>query len=378
MPVPMPMMPMPMISHPCNPTARAALARACLFFSLALLLALPSAFVAAASGDDDDDGVGERGGGWRRDPAPSASCALLYFGIGRKFRDVAWPTAKEHLLDANPHCDVFVHTYNVTTSHDSGRKGDGGGDGRVSSEELLLLVDGDRSRIAFETEEEFRRKRDLDYYRTLFPRPSSWEYPTSIDNMIRQWHSIDGAWAKMTAHEESIRRRYDRVGLFRPDVLYTHPISIGDRNEVAVIPAMMYRPRPSPEHWGGYNDRMFYGTREYAESWATERFDAVKPYLEWQKSNKHYAEKSGLHSEDFLRWMLVMHWPMPLTIKPVCFKRVRTSGAVKTGDCSSLQEGNVMDPLPPGVNPSSPHEKPPPAKMKERSKKLRIHFEKKH
>ena len=57
--------------------------------------------------------------------------------------------------------------------------------------------------------------------------------------------------------------------MFRPDVLYTHPISITDDPiEKAVTPKMMY----VQTKWGGINDRMFYGTREFASIWATERF----------------------------------------------------------------------------------------------------------
>lgn len=263
------------------------------------------------------------------------NCALLFFGIGRKFRDIAYPSVVTHILQANPTCDVFVHTYNVTKAHGGGRMGEDGA-GIIDAHELLLLA-ASEDKIEFESEEEFQRQHNIDYYRTLFPKPSRWDYPASMDNMIRQWNSIDKVWAKMEAFEKGRGKMYDRVGLFRPDVLYQHPISIGDKGEMAVIPSMMYKPTT----WGGYNDRMFYGNREFAECWATGRFNAVNAYLKWQKSNPDYAMKSGLHSEDFMQWLLVSRCPTPLTVKPICFKRIRSSGAIKNADCAYLNMGTI-------------------------------------
>ena len=121
------------------------------------------------------------------------------------------------------------------------------------------VLDG---KIIFETESAFERRTKYKKYRAYFPEPSAWEFPSSMDNMIRQWHSIAGVWRLMRLKETKTHNRYDRVGLFRPDVFYTQPISImgGDNNnatgnEHAVIPSMMY----NCTKWCGYNDRMFYG-----------------------------------------------------------------------------------------------------------------------
>lgn len=138
----------------------------------------------------------------------------------------------------------------------------------------------------------------------------------------------------MEVSEEKKHQRYDIVGLFRSDVLFTHPISINDCLGTATIPQLMYKPYRA---WGGYNDRMFYGKREYAKCWSTERFSSVQSYLRWQKSNEHYASKRGLHSEDYLRWLLVFQWPVPLEMGPICFMRIRSSGAIKN-DCELLKE----------------------------------------
>ena len=210
---------------------------------------------------------------------PKRTCALLFFGIGRKFKDISYPSIKTNLLDINPDCDVFVHTYNIKEAQGS-REGEGTGTGNTSDassinpKELLLLVNNGNNgvnyndgavldgKIIFETESAFERRTKYKKYRAYFPEPSAWEFPSSMDNMIRQWHSIAGVWRLMRLKETKTHNRYDRVGLFRPDVFYTQPISImgGDNNnatgnEHAVIPSMMY----NCTKWCGYNDRMFYG-----------------------------------------------------------------------------------------------------------------------
>jgi len=47
-------------------------------------------------------------------PITPATCALLFFGVPRLFRLVAFPSIQKYILDVNAKCDVFVHTYNVT------------------------------------------------------------------------------------------------------------------------------------------------------------------------------------------------------------------------------------------------------------------------
>ena len=42
----------------------------------------------------------------------------------------------------------------------------------------------------------------------------------------------------MEDFETNRQIKFDRVGFFRPDVFYTHPVPIGDNDELAVIPSM--------------------------------------------------------------------------------------------------------------------------------------------
>ncbi|GMH66992.1 hypothetical protein TrRE_jg8979 [Triparma retinervis] len=135
-----------------------------------------------------------------------------------------------------------------------------------------------------------------------------------MDNMIKQWHSIDRAWKMM---EES-GKTYSRVGLFRLDVLYTHEISIAATEGEAVVPDFLKS--------GGKNDRMFFGNIEHARVWATGRFDLVPHFLDSQSKGGYI----GLHSEKFMKFLLR---EIPVTEKPICFHRVRATGKI-VKDCN--------------------------------------------
>jgi len=66
--------------------------------------------------------------------------------------------------------------------------------------------------------------------------------------------------------------------------------------------------------------------------------------MKWQKKQQHMDSDSstssemmyGLHSENFMRYLLTERWPMPLSIKDICMMRVRSSGLVLTNDCDLL------------------------------------------
>ena len=153
-----------------------------------------------------------------------------------------------------------------------------------------------------------------------------------MDNMIKQWHSIERAWGAMVEGERRRGRRYDRVGLFRLDVKYVTPVRLGDGAVAAV---------PNFGHWfndpaKGLNDRAFYGGRAYAEHWATARFPQADAYAA--------AHGNKLHSESFMLWLLR---DVPVELKPICFLRVRATGRVMERDCDGGHTGyGPMSPLP--------------------------------
>ena len=81
----------------------------------------------------------------------------------------------------------------------------------------------------------------------------------------------------------------------------------------------------------------------YAELWSAHRFDNVGTYLKYQKKHSkikgdYYEELSGLHSEDFMRFLFekIYNNVVPLTIKDICFQRVRSNGLIRAEDCDLL------------------------------------------
>ena len=43
------------------------------------------------------------------------TCALLFFGLVKdSFKNITLPSIQTNILQQNPDCDVFVHTYNLT------------------------------------------------------------------------------------------------------------------------------------------------------------------------------------------------------------------------------------------------------------------------
>ena len=255
-----------------------------------------------------------------------SSCALLFFGLPRRFSDLVYPSLKEQVLDANPGCDVFIHSYNVTVSMEQNEAVP------IDTVSDLSPILPSTTDMIVETDAEFQARRNVEYYRQLFPDAFGWSYPTSMDNMIRQWHSIESAWKLMSDYELSHSSKYDRVGLFRLDVQYSDPISIQAQEETAVVPSLMH----DTKLWASqYNDRMFYGAREFAEIWATDRFPTVDDYMVWQQDIRHERVK-GLHSESFLNYLLREKWSLPVQEKDICFSRVRATGEIKSADCDLI------------------------------------------
>lgn len=284
------------------------------------------------------------------------SCALLFFGVPRMFREAALPSIQKYLLEPNPNCDVFVHTYNITVLSVS-RNNESNG---VLVPRDIYMLHPTASRI--ESVRNVLKTRDMTFFRKNH-HPGWGKCCSSTINMVKQWHSISGAWTLMEHHSQKTKKRYDRVGLFRLDVFYTHPIYVvrptaitnnsiakkapneDSEEEEAVVPQFLWL-TATPEHyfWNFTNDRMFYGNYKYAKIWAAQRFDKVRKYmnrtkLRTQKEMLRYDK--GIHSESFMDYLLR---DIPKVHKsPICFWRLRTTGAVRHDDCSTNQTLLAME-----------------------------------
>lgn len=224
------------------------------------------------------------------------TCALLFFGAVKHFEKVL-PTINQHILKCNDRCDVYAHTYNIDyiTNPRNGEQNQ-----RIFPTDILNLS----KNIMLEVPSNVR----VEDYRYLFPVHGKWSYPTSIDNMMLQWNSIERVF-EMAMHVKN----YVNIGFFRLDVLYRTDIRID--KHVAAVPA--FHP------FGGYNDRMFYGLATHARTWAT-RFPYIKEYTR--------NRTGGIRSEAYLRFLLSRaHVPVTRD-RTVCFHRIRATAHVSK-DC---------------------------------------------
>jgi len=189
------------------------------------------------------------------------------------------------------------------------------------------IYDMNPKAVVMETEDEFLKKHDLAYYRQF----NTWGYNSSMDNMIRQWNSIEGVWNLM----ESTGIRYDRVSFLRSDVFYASPIFPLDEHIYAAIPKVDFYP---------VNDRAFMGSYEPAKIWGTERFPRVAAYLaNITDLANHDSEPSkvGLHSETFLRDAILPSLTNFTTLD-ICFMRVRCHGQVRFDDCYCRNKNSIL------------------------------------
>jgi hypothetical protein len=142
-------------------------------------------------------------------------------------------------------------------------------------------------------------------------------------------------WNLLEQYEQRNSATFKRVGLFRLDVRYTEPVNIKTKDAV-VIPSLMFQNANWPR---AVNDRLFFGDRHFAQIWASDRFSSVEGYLAWQKTTD--SSNRGLHSEDFVAYLMKKKWKMPFKQQDICFQRVRSNGAIKNQDCDWMWQNKV-------------------------------------
>ena len=264
---------------------------------------------------------------------PELRCALLFFGVPRLFRSTALPSIKQYILTPNSECDVFVHSFNISTLSVVRNNEE---NAPLSPWDLRLLVENSTEQLMIEDLKTFYARRNLTFFH-LHHHKQWGESFGSTDNMVKAWHSIEGAWDLMEHYQLSHKLNYSRIGLFRLDVFYTHAINIRRPSETAVIPADFVWWQEKEEQCRTLvNDRGMYGDYGYAKIWATKRFPFAPEYTENHK-NETIPEKGdncaqGIHSESFL-YELLNKFQVPYIEKEMCFFRLRANGVVLHEDC---------------------------------------------
>eukprot|EP00980_Cylindrotheca_fusiformis_P012226 scaffold2978_cov54-Cylindrotheca_fusiformis.AAC.1 len=195
-------------------------------------------------------------------PMTVKRCSLNFFGLPRSFKSMVLPSIVKNVLlpNAQYNCDVFVHYFHQS-EEGQGRYNDGG---KIDPTEILLLKDAVEStfrsmpesfqkqqqqneaasssrpvvvKFVHDTDEEFMKKRRRNIWRykhayddegnqLYFPwEKGTWD-KASLENLVRQWHSIDAAFRLMDDHAKEHNIQYERVAMLRNDVMYLTPMDV--------------------------------------------------------------------------------------------------------------------------------------------------------
>lgn len=277
------------------------------------------------------------------------------------------PSIKKNIIPYNPDCDYYVHFYN-RTKEDSGRKNMGG---IIDPTEIFKLKDAvlqgaQRRRVPLLPRVEFKSNSEEEFWvlyadllekthsakdekgRYLyFPwKDKSYTYPTSTDNIIKMWHSIQSAFQLMERNAAALGIKYNTVAMLRSDVVYVTPINISD----TILADSKSGPVTIPS-FGKYpvSDRMIYGPADAVKIWATERFSRLEQHVHYTFNN---TPGYGMHSERFVNNTLlpaIREREHDILQHPtLCFLRARADESVMVSDCGGaprISEPSIMKSL---------------------------------
>ena len=112
-------------------------------------------------------------------PPIKSKCALLFFGLPKRFKEVVLPSIRKHILPFNTECDIFMHMYNVTDwnteRHQEGLTSTR--NGSLQPDDVYLFTEA--TGIMSEREDDFRRQRNMTYFEHFFPWAPhhQWRFP---------------------------------------------------------------------------------------------------------------------------------------------------------------------------------------------------------
>jgi hypothetical protein len=292
-------------------------------------------------------------------PQKEERCAINLFGLPRAFDSLVLPSLVQNVIKINAryNCDYFVHYYNLTEEQ-AGRSGKGG----VLNPSEILSLTGEvhryapqhadrRPRVVFQVDQEaafWNNYNDL-IHRTrtatdslgrllFYPwRLSTYTYPTTVDNILKQWHSIHAVFDVMDGDAVANNVNYTRVAMLRSDVVYVTPIDIyrlderpGDLsydygNRHAVVAAFGRHP---------VSDRIIYGPYRAVEMWATQRFSRLEAHAQKiLRTDPGY----GIHPERFMNITMfpaIREAGIPIhEHAQMCFLRARADESIWVSDC---------------------------------------------
>jgi hypothetical protein len=294
------------------------------------------------------------------------SCAILFFGLPRSYKRYVLPSIIRNIIVPNLqyNCDYYAHYYQVDREEAS-RSGYAG---EINADDIFLLKAAIQQihdeKVSYETRgisslamapkvyfisdtnatfwqargnlvEKFRTTKRTNGHYLYFPyREQNYVYPTSMDNIVKQWHSIDAVWKKMEQCAFELNKVYGRVTMLRNDVIYINPVDVFRINSGALDNDNKFVTIPD---WAGWpiNDRMVSGPFDAVKVWATERFSRLDKYV---RNNVIARVGYGMQPEKFLNGEILPHitknFGYKLDLNTLfCFVRVRADGGVWIDDC---------------------------------------------
>jgi hypothetical protein len=307
------------------------------------------------------------------EPISTMSCAVLFFGLPRSYKRYVLPSIIRNVIVPNLqyNCDYYAHYYQVE-GEEASRSGHAG---KINADDILLLKTAIQQihnetasngtqgisrlesvpQVSFisDTNASFWEARGnlVEKYRTTkrndgnylyYPyKEQNYMYPTTMDNIVKQWHSIDAVWKKMEQSAIELNKAYSRVTMLRSDVIYLNTVDVFRIHSKATDTDNEYLTIPD---WAGWpiNDRMVSGPFDAVKVWATERFSRLDRYV---RTNVVARAGYGMHPEKFLNGEILPHITKNLGYKldlnkRFCFVRVRADGGIWIDDCNREFPGN--------------------------------------
>lgn len=244
----------------------------------------------------------------------SPRCALLLYGLPKYFQGVSYPSIVDRIVrHVRVPVDIFVHTYDVRTTTNP-RNGEA--QCPLYPEEALTCTP-----VAWRLEaSQDRVDADLDpLFHALCAYGDAWSNGfVSLRNALRQYHSINGAYALMAAHVHSTGRPYAMVIASRMDMLYLDDLAVEvlQRGEPGANDIYL----PDFHEFGGVNDRFAAGGPEAMRVYCQARLDWTVAFC---------ADRArAMHSESFLAWRLAAAPAVRVHKMRFRLRRIRANGYI--------------------------------------------------
>jgi hypothetical protein len=235
-----------------------------------------------------------------------ANLAFSFFGITRALRTHTIASIEQNIFQASKRqgyaFDVFCHLYKSQTITNP------------RSQEYDLPNDWQSYQLlnpkATMIEEMAPIVKTLDMAH-FSKNGDGWEdHFKSLQNMLLQWHSIQEVWQLMKSVESQRSTPYDVVVFLRPDMEFTTPIDLAEKDFAANVIYTLKKGR-----FNGSNDRFAMGAPNVLEIWAN-RHESADAFLETGRA---------MHSESLLTFHLEHHGIEQRLCDLEC-RRVRING----------------------------------------------------